>query len=387
MILAITNANIILEDGIIENGTVLIKDGIIEKIGTKQDVALPEEAKIYDACGAYAGPGFVDIHVHGSENRYLYSKPEETARFFLSHGETTVLAAFYYNQSKEEFIKYIRLLRSSMRNGSVPNLVGYYMEGPYMNPSYGASSEKNKWRGEIHRDDYMDILNEAGEDVKIWVIAPEREGIEGFVQDAKQINPNVKFSVGHSEATPEQVFALKQYGIVGLTHAMNATGRLPTLNGTRSCGPDEACFMDDDMYAEMISDSLGIHVHADMQRLLLKIKGADKVVLISDSNVSDEPTPENLAHVTDLLFDANGQLNGSKLTLDVALKNIIKHTGVSLTDAFKMAATNPAKEIGVYDSVGSIAEGKKANIVIMNKELTLQDVFFEGRIVERNVKC
>ena len=375
MILAITNANIILEDGIIENGTVLIKNGIIERIGAKKDVVLPREAQIYDACGAYAGPGFVDIHVHGNKNGYLYSESKETARFFLSHGETTILAAFYYNLSKEEFIKYIRLLRSSMRNGDVPNLIGYYMEGPYMNPAYGAAPEKNKWRAEICRNDYIDILNEAGEDVKIWVIAPERKGIEGFVQDAKRIHPNVKFSVGHSEATPEQVFALKQYGIVGLTHAMNATGRPATLAGTRSCGPDEACFMDDDMYAEMICDSLGIHVHADMQRLLLKIKGVDKVVLISDSTVSDEPTPENLAHVTDLQFDANGQLYGSKLT------------GVSLIDAFKMAATNPAKEIGVYDSVGSIAEGKKANIVILNKELTLQDVIFEGRIVERNIKC
>ena len=92
-----------------------------------------------------------------------------------------------------------------------------------------------------------------------------------------------------------------------------------------------------------------------------------------------------LLHITDLSFDANGGLCGSKLTLDTAIKNIVKHTGVSVADAFRMASTNPAKAIGLFDKVGSIEIGKRANIVILNKKLDLEDVIFEGKIIERNI--
>ena len=143
------------------------------------------------------------------------------------------------------------------------------MEGPYMNPRYGASPEKNKWQGEITADKYIELVDEVKDLVKVWVIAPEREGIEAFVQHVTAKTPGVVISVGHSEATPDEVFALKKYGISLMTHCMNATGRIKTEPGTRSCGPDEACLMDKDMYAELICDSEAIHVHADMQKFLM----------------------------------------------------------------------------------------------------------------------
>ena len=85
---------------------------------------------------------------------------------------------------------------------------------------------------------------------------------------------------------------------------MNATGRISQWLGTRGCGPDEACFLDGDMYAELICDSMGVHVSAELQQLVLRVKGIDKVVLISDSFVSAEEVPEDLRYVTDLSFDA-----------------------------------------------------------------------------------
>ena len=175
--------------------------------------------------------------------------------------------------------------------------------------------------------------------------------------------------------------SLKPYGLTLMTHCMNATGRIPTEPGTRACGPDEACLIDRDMYAEMICDSEGIHVGAELQRFLLAIKGEDRIVLISDSFVSLEEVPEHLRHITDLSFDANGGLSGSRLTLDVALKNLVKHTGVSLVSAFKMASTNPARAVGLDSECGEIAVGKRANFVILDKNLNTRGVILEGRKV------
>ncbi|MBQ2765446.1 MAG: amidohydrolase family protein, partial [Clostridia bacterium] len=258
----------------------------------------------------------------------------------------------------------------------------FYMEGPYMNPKYGASPEKNKWKGEIKAEDYTPVVEAAGEHAKVWAIAPEREGLEPFLAKAKLVNPSTVFAVGHSEATPAQVQALKKYGIGLQTHCMNATGRPECASGTRSCGPDEACLMDKDIYCEMICDSQGIHVAADMQQFIISVKGIDKVVLISDSYVSDEPTPPEFAHITDLQFDANGGLCGSKLTLDKACANVRMHTGCSVIDAFLMASRNPARAIGMGSELGSITIGKRADIVIVDDGFNVENVMLKGKFLK-----
>ena len=248
-----------------------------------------------------------------------------------------------------------------------------------MNPKYGAFPEKNKWRGEIKEELYKELVDEASDVAKVWAIAPEREGIEDFLKYVKKSNSQAMISVGHSEATPAQVKALKKYGIGLQTHCMNATGRPPCMAGTRSCGPDEACLMDKDMYAEIICDSKGIHLPPDLIEFVLAVKGIDKVVLISDSFVG-EASPKEMEHITDLSFDSNGLLSGSKLTLDVACKNLIKHTGCSIPDAFLAASRNPARVIGLDGEIGSIEAGKKADLVFVDDDFTVKKVMVEGQL-------
>lgn len=379
--IAFKNAKLILENEILENATLITHNGVITAFG--KDVEIPNGAEVIDAHGNYLAPGFVDIHVHGGGGYDFCFDPINASKYFLSHGETTVLATTYYHLDKNGLIEVTKTIKQAMASGEADNIAGIYSEGPYMNPKYGASPEKNKWKGEITLDAYKELIEESKDIVKVWAVAPEREGIENFVRDAKLLNPKVKFALGHSEATPEQAFALKKYGLSIMVHCTNATGRIPsTSGGTRSCGPDEACFLDDDMYAELICDSQAIHVRPDMQKLIMKIKGIDKVILISDSFVSLEPTPDKFKHITDLSFDANGGLSGSKLTLDVSLKNVIKHTGCSIVDAIKMASTNPAKAVGLYDSVGSIQIAKKANLVMLDENYNLLEVYLSGKKVK-----
>ena len=377
--LCIKNARIIREHDILENGVIVIDGEKIVFVGTADKANIPHNAEIIDAKGLYVGPGFVDIHVHGGDKYMFHSEPSKAAEHFLSHGETTVLATLYYDLEKEKFLEAIDGVKSAMAKKG--NIGGIYMEGPYMNPKYGASPEKNKWKGEIKFEDYRALVDRAGDDVKVWAIAPEREGIEPFMAYAKEVKDDVIFAVGHSEALPSEIDALKKYGIKIQTHCMNATGRINEGGGVRGTGPDEACLLDDDMYAEVICDSLAIHVKPEIIKLIVKIKGIDKVILISDSFVSNEPNPEEYKKVKDLSFDANGNLSGSKLTLDAAARNFIKHTGMSITDAFLTASANPAKAVGIFDEVGSVSVGKYANLVFVDEDINVKNVILKGNLV------
>lgn len=373
----IENAQLVLETGILEDGVLLLEGDTIAKIGIAQQVAIPEHAVRIDAKGAYVGPGFVDIHVHGGNGFNTCFQPKEAADHFLRHGVTALLATPAYSFDFEKFLAAIRKVKQHIKD--VPNIRGMYMEGPYTNPNYGANAHMNPWCGPVLAEQYEALVDEAGSLAKVWAIAPEREGLLPFLEYARKVNPDVKFAVGHSEATPAQIRALGIFAPILHTHITNATGCQPVTAGTRGVGPDEHCFMAPDIYAEMISDSCGIHVCPDMQKLVLFCKGVHHTILISDSTTLNNPNPSELAHVTDLNFDTNGDLAGSKLTLDQACRNVMESTGCSIAEAFLMAATNPARALG-FEDIGSIAVGKKADLVFTDDLFHVQRVMLHGKL-------
>ena len=248
-----------------------------------------------------------------------------------------------------------------------------------MNPKFGADREGNPWKGPIRKEDYQPLIDAAGDAVYAWSVAPEREHIEEFVRDAKAANPKVIFTVAHSEASPQQIEALMPYGLCIGTHHTNATGDLPKYPECRGVCVDETVNYNDAIYAEMICDSRGIHVDPYMQRLIRKIKGEDKLVLISDSCVFDGPIPEGYEGVTDLCFDFEGEIAGSKLTLEVACRNMMKHTGASIVDVFRYASLNPAKAVGFADR-GEIREGLRADLVICDHQMNIKSVILKGEV-------
>ena len=381
--ICIENAKIVLENGIIWDGVLLTKDDKIVAVGKRGEVDVPADAERIDANGAYVGPGFVDIHVHGGNGYSFNKEPYEAAEYFLANGETTILGTFYFDLSKDEYISAAARFREAMSAGGAGDAIaGIYMEGPYMNPLYGSNPQGNKWKGDILPEDYEELVSAFGDIVRIWAIAPEREGIEPFMKYVKENNPDAVFAYGHCEANADQIRKVKKYGIMTQTHCMDATNSVSKWFGVRGNGPDEACLADSDIYAELISDSLGVHVNSDNQRLILKSKGVDRVVLISDSVVSDEKAPPDLAHVTDLVFDINGWLGGSKLTMNAACRNIMQHTNCGIAQAFLMASRNPAKVLGMYDDIGSIEEGKRANLVFVDDVFNVNRVMLNGKFVK-----
>lgn len=376
---AIKNAILVMRDHLIPDAVLFIEDGKIQGFGEMRSTPIPESCDVIDARGHFVGPGLVDIHTHSGGGHWFKDEPAEAAQFHLAHGTTSVLATLYFDTPKEELLEQTIRVQAAMKTPACANISGFYMETPYMNPKFGANRENNPWKGPIRREDYMDLIRQAGNDVRVWVVAPEREHIEEFVRDAKTYNPDVRFSVGHSEASPQQIEALMPYGLCIGTHHTNATGDLPKYPECRGVCVDETVNYNREIYAEMICDSRGIHVDPYMQRLIRKIKGDDRLILISDACVFDGPVPEGYEGVTDLCFDFAGEIAGSKLTLEVACRNMMVHTGASIVDVFRFASYNPAHAVGLWDR-GEIAVGKRADLVIVDHWMKVQDVILYGNL-------
>ena len=376
---AIINATLIMKDHLIPDAVLFVENGLIAGFGEMRTTTIAEGCEILDAEGLYVGPGLVDIHAHNGGKAAFYEEPAEAAQYHLKGGTTTILPALYFKFDKDKYIEYIGVLRKAMEDPACCNIAGLYMEGMYMNPKFGANRERNPWKGPICREDYMPVVEAAGDLPRVWVTAPEREHIEQFVQDCRKANPTVKFSVGHSEASPQQIEDLIPYGLCIGTHHTNATGDLPKYPECRGVCVDETVNYNDAIYAELICDSRGIHVDPYMQRLIRKIKGDDKLVLISDSCVFDGPIPEGYEGVTDLCFDFEGEIAGSKLTLEVACRNMMKHTGASIVDVFRYASTNPSKAVGLTDR-GLIAKGYRADLVICDHQMNIKTVILKGEV-------
>ena len=379
----VINANVVLQDGILSDGVIVIENGKISRVCARAEVQIPADACTADANYAYVGPGFVDIHVHGGNGYCTCFAPQQAAEYFLKHGTTSFLATPCYLMDKETILNAIASIRDAMKRCA--QLKGIYMEGPFMNPAYGADAASNPWCGKLSVQYCKDLIDACGTDVKVWAVAPELPDVLPFLTYARKVNPNVAIAVGHSEATPEQIRALGQLRPTIHTHIMNATGRKKVPTGTRGCGPDEYALQQEEVYAELISDSCGMHVQPDLQRLILHCKGADKVILITDGTTENNPALPQFAHIEDLNFDSNGELSGSKMTMDMACRNAVKNMHLDMVQAFLMAATNPARAIGMDDTIGSIAVGKNADLVFVDENFHVQQVMLGGVLQRENI--
>ena len=374
---AIINANIVLKDHYIMGGVILIDGDKIYKYGKAKDIEIPAGAEIIDAENNYVGPGLIDIHTHAADNKWIFEEPEATSKHLLEHGVTGVLPALYNNLNKDAYIQAADNILKANEEGKFDNFVGFYMEGPYLSPNFGCERDKNVWKDAVVRDEYIDIVKKVKNSAKVWCLAPEREGIDQFVKDVKAEIPNIVFAVAHSEAPPHLVEKYIPYGLKIATHHTNATGTIEHYSECRGVCVDEAVNYNKEIYAELISDRMGIHVVPYMQRLVRRIKGDDRIILIADQFVCDGPIPPGFEEATDLHFDNAGEIAGSGLTLDIACSNFIVHTGCSVCDAFRFGSYNPARALNLA-GYGYIDEGNIANLIVVDDKFNVKKVIFKG---------
>lgn len=377
---AIVNATIVLTDHLIPNGVIIIEDGKIADFGKANKVSV-EGLETIDVKGRYVGPGLIDIHTHAGAGTFFYEDPVFAAEKVLEHGVTDVLPALYFNMNKDKLVHYAGVIREAMNSGKAPNIIGLYMEAPYLNPKFGCDRTNNPWGGPVDKENYAPVVDAAYDIAKVWCVAPERENIEEFVDYVLSKNPNARFSVAHSEAEPAQIERLIPKGLINATHHMNATGTLQKYPECRTPCVDETALYNDRMYCELICDKVGIHVDPYLLRLVRKIKGDDKVILIADAFVEHGPIPDGYEGADDINFDFEGEIAGSNMILDGSCRNMMVHTGASMCQVFKFASTNPATMLGLRDR-GMIKRGAVANLIAVDHEFKVEDVFLAGKKVK-----
>jgi len=388
MMKAIVNARAVLPSGVIENCTVLLDGERIAAVG--KDLAVPEGAERIDAGGCYVGPGFVDIHVHGSGRGGVMwpDGPAAVAAHHLRHGTTSICAYLSYGYPKEALIAAAKTVQSAIDAGLVPSVIGIGFEGPYINHAQGANSSESTRCGP-DRDEYERLYDACRGHIVQWMYAPEedRDGAFGdFLRDR-----GVTAAVGHTCASPAQIRAAVDKGASVATHLYDAMGcwrgndsvlETGTIQDSAAVG----CLVCPELTFEIIPDSLGKHVKPANMRLAYLVGGPGRVAIITDCCPCDYDPADypagSLRSAPDLNFNKKDELAGSTLTMDQAFRNFVRHTGVSVTDAFRMAATTPARAVHIDRDAGSVVPGKYANLVFLDGELALRRVIFRGETVE-----
>ena len=257
------------------------------------------------------------------------------------------------------------------------DLVGVNMEGPFISEAKkGAQDERNiiSCDAGICRR----FLNASEGLVKFVGIAPERnEKAQEFI---RQMKDEVHISLAHTNADYDTAMAAFEAGADHAVHLYNAmpafTHRKPGVVGAVS---DSA-----HVNAEMICD--GVHIHPSVVRATFKMLGADRIVLISDSmRATGMPDGQYTLGGLDVnvaggkaTLVSNGALAGSATNLMECMKTVVKVMGIPLKTAVACASMNPAKCLGIYDEYGSIAPGKKGNVVLLDQDLELKAVVKDG---------
>lgn len=390
MTTAIVNTKLILEEGILFDGALVIRDGRIADFGRTQEVRIPSDAEIIDANGKYTAPGLVDIHNHGAGLTNFHETPAACAEHFLLHGQTTVLPTFYQTIDLNGMLEGGRRIREASKSGAGRIMDGLYMEGPYMNGG-GSFASELKWHDDILPEEYMPLVDGLKDLVRIWAIDPDRKGIEAFMAYAKQANPNVIFALGHSHATYEACARLKKYGIRDCTHMGDSGEAEGAVKGLPGAGAKEYAMTNSDMFGELICDENAVHVVPGLMRLYVKTMGVERVVLITDSmndrsNGAFKNDPSRVPFSADLNYDETGWLAGSHLTLDNAVCNMMAHTGYGLCHAIRMASLTPATLLGLENEIGSVALGKRANLILIDDMVHVDTVLLDGEVMVRGGK-
>ena len=379
---AIVNTKIILEDGILWDGTVLTEGNRICAAGPAREIIIPDGAERIDACGLYTAPGLVDIRCHGVGPYSFHLDAMICAAHFLAHGETTVLPTFYQTLTYDEMLAGAARIREASKSGCGRIIGGLYMEGPFMDEGIGSNQSTTVHTGRIDPEKFRPLVDGLGDLVRVWAIDPARENIEVFLEDTRRRYPEVIFALGHSGATAEQCDAVARYGITLQTHHTDSGQAPARCQANNGSGCDDWALYHPEVYTELICDRNGIHVPPGRIRLLMRTKGVERVILITDSNHSPDPgrnaIERGIWYGPDLSYDDEGLLSGSRMTLDNACRNLMTHTGYGLCHAIRCATLNPAKALGMDGDIGSVTTGKLANLILIDDSVNVKKVFLEG---------
>lgn len=334
--------------------------------------------EVIDGEGCYAIPGLVDVHFHGAVGHDFCDGTKEAvekiAEYELSQGITTIVPATM-TLSEEELMKIMTNAGEyKSENGAV--LAGINMEGPFICAAKkGAQAATHIRKPDVEM--FRKLQKAADGLIRLVDIAPEEEGAMDFIREVKD---EVHVSFAHTTANYE--IAKEGYDL-GADHATHLYNAMPPF-AHRDPGVIGAARDSEHVRVELICD--GIHIHPSTVRATFEMFGDDRVVMISDSmratGLSDGmytlggQDVKVVGKLATLVSD--GAIAGSATNLMDCIRTAVKEMEIPLESAVACATMNAAKSVGLYDKYGSITEGKIANVVLLNKDLSLKKVILNG---------
>lgn len=343
-----------------------------------------KEAQIIDVNGAYISPGFIDIHIHGSNGADVMDAKEESlqniSNYLAGNGTTSWLATTMtvgVNEIRESLHTVGKYMSSEHKGAQI---LGVHLEGPFLSPlAKGAHAEEYIIKPTI--ENYKAITDGIPDIVRLITIAPEQEGALELVPYLKE--KKVTASLGHTKCTYQQCCMGIEAGMHHVCHFYNA---MTPLNH-REPGAVGAVFDNDSTTIELIADL--VHIHPAALRLAVKMKGPHKTVLITDamSAAGLQDGVYELGGIPVIVRNGearqeDGTLAGSTLSQDVALRNMIK-IGIPSEDVIPMLTETPARQINADHYKGKLAVGYDADINILSEEFFVQSTYTQGKLVEK----
>lgn len=370
---------IIRRDGLFD-GYVYVKNG---KIIAVTDQILACDAT-YDYTGKYLSPGFIDLHTHGAGGySFTDSSPEEVVagcNVHLKYGTTTivptVMAAPFAVMEKS-----LADIAAAKQSGKVKNhLVGAHLEGPYLSAAQCGAQCPTYIMPPIAAE-YEALIARYGAHIARWTYAPENdpEGRFAAYLNAHGILP----SAGHTDAKYPDVATAIDHGMCLITHLYSCTSTVTRDHGFRSLGVIESAYLRDELYVEIIAD--GKHLPPELIRLIVKIKGVDKVALVTDSldiAATDRVSGQFKGGTAFIVEDGVCKLPdrsafaGSIATADRLVRVVHDACGLDIVSAVRMITEVPALLLGLPK--GSICEDLDADLVVFDEQICVSDVFVGG---------
>lgn len=362
-----------------ENRVICIEDTklrFVEKAG--------DDGEIFDAAGLKVVPGFIDTHTHGAVgvdvNGATAEDLEKISCFMASKGTTSWLCSVLTDTEEQTdwCINEFKRHKTIEQNGA--DLVGIHLEGPFLSPEFkGAMPEHLLKKNDIPLIRHYQELAEGN--IRYITISPELDGVQDMIPTLRELG--IVVGIGHSGATYDQAMSSITQGATVGTHVGNASRLFhqhePAIFGA---------IMESDVYCETICD--GRHLVPGSVRMYAKCKGMERIVAITDS-IMAAGLPDGDYHLGvnevvvengDAKLKSNGTRAGSTLTQDVALKNMIKWLPNPLEEILMTLTENPAKEMGLWETKGSIADGKDADLVLLDDECNVVQVFARGKKIK-----
>jgi N-acetylglucosamine-6-phosphate deacetylase len=390
--LKIFNGQILTPYRIIQNGVLVVENGKIASIDT-QNIEVSNAVEI-DAKGRYIAPGFIDIHVHGGGGSDFMDGTVEAflniARLHAQHGTTAMYPTTLTSEKKDLFITLDNYEKAKTQNINGSQFMGMHLEGPYFAKNQAGAQDPRYIRNPDPVE-YKEVLAYSSSIVR-WSAAPE---LAGALEFGKYVTERgILAAYAHTDAIYEEVLLGFENGYRLATHLYSAMLGVTRRNTFRYAGAVEAAFLIDEMDVEIIAD--GIHLPPPLLQLVYKIKGADRIALITDAmraagtDVSESILGSRHNGLKVLIEDGVAKLPdrtafaGSIATADRLVRTMVTQTNIPLLDAVKMITATPARIMGIDKTKGSLIVGKDADIVIFDENIRVCTTIIKGKIVHRN---